>query len=40
MALTIFWGHSSVDDVQETNELLMVMALHTLTGDVAFENVA
>jgi hypothetical protein len=39
MTWTIFWGHISVDDVQETTELLMAMALHTLTDDLAFENV-
>src|SRR6266567_3838749 len=27
----LLWGHSGVDDVQETNELLMAMALHTPT---------
>src|SRR5260370_42292236 len=40
MTWTVFFlGHSGVDDVQETNELLMAMALHPLTDDLAFENV-
>src|SRR5260370_231161 len=38
MTWTVFFlGHSGVDDVQETNELLMAMALHPLTDGLGVE---
>jgi hypothetical protein len=32
-------GHSGVDDIEETDELLMAMTVHALADHTAFENV-
>src|SRR6201998_886521 len=32
-------GHPGIDDVEEADELLMAMALHTLTDDLAFQHI-
>ena len=35
----LFLGHSRLDDVQKTDELLMAMALHALADDLALKNI-
>ena len=32
-------GHLGIDDVEEADELLMAMALHTLADDLAFQHI-